>query len=265
MFYLFHVVHLRALEKSLRKKKKDADAAALETEEWGSFTSPWLGYRSVQMSFLTCLPWGHLFGLVLKVSYWIIASTDPSGTVQQDQSWTLQSQTGLSAKLIRKGKNACHDPPRACAQKKHSTWHWGIPIPSTPNLLTKFLPSLCAGSCLQKNHPSPCQAWNLSSSVWLAWLAMASGAPSGKKWINKQLHTFLKLGSHKLHMSYCEKPFWQQVAPVQCRKLAVAMGMKRTCPFEDELRDLLTYTCPYTGKQRCPGLYKEKRTRHTLF
>ena len=49
-----------------------------------------------------------------------------------------------------------------------------------------------------------------------------------------------------------------------CRTPTVAMGAKRTCPFEEELRDLLTYTCPYSGKRRCPPLYKGNIKFHIL-
>ena len=34
-----------------------------------------------------------------------------------------------------------------------------------------------------------------------------------------------------------------------------------TCPEEDELREMLTYLCPLTGKKRCPPLYKENVQR----
>jgi len=37
------------------------------------------------------------------------------------------------------------------------------------------------------------------------------------------------------------------------------MGIKRSQSHvvEDDLRDLLTYTCPYTGRSRCPPNFKK--------
>lgn len=44
----------------------------------------------------------------------------------------------------------------------------------------------------------------------------------------------------------------------------VAMALKRTTSsfYEDELRDLLTYVCPITGKSRCPPYKKPKYPGH---
>lgn len=78
----------------------------------------------------------------------------------------------------------------------------------------------------------------------------------------------LEVGQHSTQpILTSAKPFWRQGPKIElCRtpNPNVAMGAKRACPFEEELRDLLTYTCPYSGNKRCPPLYKENIKFHIL-
>ena len=114
----------------------------------------------------------------------------------------------------------------------------------------------------------PWQVRSLSCMAWRAWLAMASGSQLGTS-PNMRLDLGNKGNLKQIYIIPIFKSAEIQIcnAILKSRGPGIwrvlenpyaAMGLKRSSSTSlDDLRDLLTYNCPITGKKRCPPCGKE--------
>ena len=101
------------------------------------------------------------------------------------------------------------------------------------------------------------QVQNLNCTDLLGWLEMALGPQAlgrrerPKQWATRNVYTYRSNHLQGLAIAV------YSCMLAKAADASLSNGDRPLCIYEEELRELLTYQCPITGRKRCPPFGKE--------